>query len=143
MSAREVLAIWVMVALVSACSTPPQLVVSGRETCTYDGPSALDAGVYEFVVLGDTQMDLYSLSTGVRYEDIVEHYESGDGRRHAPGATMVFDLVNVPGLNYDRSTRNATSGSYELRAGEYAVVCQWRAGEFGGRRAVSGLTVSD
>ncbi len=138
---RRVIAASLAVVLAGACAADPQLVVIGGDTCEFDGPVELIAGDYEFVVSGDATVDVYTLAATTRYEDIEAHYEAAGALRHPPGATRIFSLNNPAGLRHDRSMQNATSRRHTLGPGDYAIVCEWRAGGASGRRAVSSLTV--
>jgi hypothetical protein len=132
-----------ILALAGACSAEPQLTITAFGPCEYEGPSEVAAGVHEFVVSGEAIVDVYILHVGANYDDIVAHYVSLDARRHAPGGTRIFTVVNRAGLHHDRSTQNATSRRHTFTPGEYALVCEWSAGDSSGRRAISQLSVSD
>lgn len=131
-----------VVALVGACSTERELTITAFGPCVYAGPSELAAGEHEFVVSGDAGIDVYILDADADYDDIVAYYESPDARRHPPGGTRILGVVNEAGLRHDRSAQNSTSRRHTFSPGEYAVVCEWSAGESSGRRAVSRLIVN-
>ena len=131
-----------VVALLGACSTERELTITGFGPCIYGGPSELAAGEHEFVVSGDASVDVYILDADVGYDDIASHYESPDARRHPPGGTRIFTVMNEAGLNDDRSAQNSTSRRHTFSPGEYAVVCEWSAGESSGRRAISRISVN-